>query len=285
PSRRGRGAGSRTSARARRGASSGRASSGSARRRAGSRASPASRPPARTRSRPRAAEPATTPPAEHSNRYGVTTKLAALKAVPPAVTTETLPLVAPAGTTAVIWWSESTLGLVAATPPNLTAVTSVKPEPVIVTLVPTGPLPGLREVIFGSTRNVPALWPEPEGVTTVSLPVEASAGTKTVIAVAVTVAGVAGTPSKRTLVAPVKALPPIVTFVPTGAAEGLKEATRGSTSSVAALVAVPPAVVTEIGPSVAPPGTVSRSSVRERRLKLAATPFTLTELTPPKPVP
>ena len=140
-------------------------------------------------------------------------------------------------------------------------------------------------MIFGSTRNVPALWPEPEGVTTVSLPVEASAGTKTVIAVAVTVAGVAGTPSKRTLVAPVKALPPIVTFVPTGAAEGVKEATRGSTSSVAALVAVPPAVVTEIGPSVAPPGTVSRSSVRERREKPALVPFTLTEVTPPKPVP
>src|SRR5207248_313674 len=81
-------------------------------------------------------------------------------------------LVAVAGTWAVIWWSESMLGLVAATPLNLTALTSVKPEPAIVTLVPAGPVPGPKAVIRGSTRKVPALWPLPEGVTTVSLPVE-----------------------------------------------------------------------------------------------------------------
>src|SRR5438067_27022 len=195
------------------------------------------------------------------------------------------PLVAVAGTWAVIWWSESMLGAVAGTSRNLTVCTSVKPEPVMVTLVPAGPLPGPKEVIRGSTRKVLALWPLPEGVTTVSLPVEASAGTTTVILVALTVAGAARTPLKRTLVAPPKALPAIVSVVPTGAAPGVTEPTRGMTNSVAALVAVPPAVVIVTGPSVALAGTVSRSCVRESTLNPALTLFTFTALTPPKPVP
>src|SRR5437588_9880290 len=119
-------------------------------------------------------------------------------AVPPRVVTVMRPLVAPAGTWPLIWWSESTLAPGSGTPLNLTAVTSLKPEPAIVTAVPAGPLPGLKEVIRGSTLNVPALWPEPEGVTTVSLPVEAAAGTSTVIRVALTVAGVARAPLKGT---------------------------------------------------------------------------------------
>ena len=40
---------------------------------------------------------------------GTTMKLVALVAVPPAVTTESLPIVALAGTVALIWWSESTV--------------------------------------------------------------------------------------------------------------------------------------------------------------------------------
>ena len=155
----------------------------------------------------------------------------------------------------------------------------------MVTLVPTGPLPGPKEAIRGSTRKAPTLWPLPEGVTTVSLPVEASAGTTTVSLVALTVAGTATTPPKRTLVAPANALPTIVTVVPTGAALGMKEPTRGSTNRVAALVAVPPAVMTVIGPSLALAGTVSRSCVRESTLNPARTPFTFTALMPPKPVP
>src|SRR5438270_3147728 len=176
------------------------------------------------------------------------------------------------GTWALIWWSESTLAPGSGTPLNLTAVTSLKPEPVIVTAVPAGPLPGLSEPIRGSTLNVPALWPEPEGVTTVSLPAEASGGTSTVIWVWVTAAGSARTPSKSTPVAPPKALPLIVTWAPTSAEPGEKPATRGVTSRVAALVAVPPGVVTVICPSLAVAGTISRSWVRERTLKPALTP-------------
>ena len=168
---------------------------------------------------------------------------------------------------------------------SFTALTSVKPEPAIVTLVPAGPLAGVNEVSFGSTLNVPALCPGPAPVTTVSFPVEASAGSTTVILVAVTVAGIATTPLKSTLVAPPKALPLIVTVAPTGAADGVKPVTRGSTDNAAALVAVPPAVVTEIVPEVAPAGTVSRSCTFDSSANPAATPFTFTDVTPPKPVP
>src|SRR5205807_2108706 len=138
-------------------------------------------------------------------------------AVPPRVVTVMRPLVAPAGTWPLIWWSESTLAPGSGTPLNLTWVTSVKPEPAIVTAVPAGPLPG--------------------------------------------------------------------TLGPTSAEAGEKPATRGVTSRVAALVAVPPGVVTVICPSLAVAGTISRNWVRERTLKPALTPCTLTALTPPKPVP
>lgn len=122
-------------------------------------------------------------------------------------------------------------------------------------------------------------------MTTVSFPVEASAGTTTVTFVAVTVAGTAITPLKSTLDAPPKAVPLIVTVAPTAAAEGVNPVTFGSTASVAALVAVPPLVVTEIVPELAPAGTVSRTCSAESVVKDAVTPFTFTDVTPPKPVP
>jgi hypothetical protein len=106
-----------------------------------------------------------------------------------------------------------------------------------------------------------------------------------VIFVAVTVAGTAITPLKRTLVAPPKAYPLTVTVAPTDAAVGVKPFTFGSTNKVAALVPVPPAVVTEIVPELAPEGTVSRTCNADSTVKLAATPFTFTDVTPPKPVP
>jgi hypothetical protein len=87
----------------------------------------------------------------------VTAKLVGLVVVPPAVTTAIFPLVAVAGTVAVIWLDESTVKLDAATQLNFAALTSVKPEPEIVTLEPTGPLGGEKEVSLGSTLNVPTL--------------------------------------------------------------------------------------------------------------------------------
>ena len=60
---------------------------------------------------------------------GSTTKEVALVAVPPGVVTEMAPVEAAAGNLVVIWVSELTVKVVAATPLNLTAVAPVKPEP------------------------------------------------------------------------------------------------------------------------------------------------------------
>jgi hypothetical protein len=60
--------------------------------------------------------------ATDSNLYGRTVKVDALVAVPPVVVTTMFPVTAPVGTVAVIWISETTEKVVAATPPKLTPV-------------------------------------------------------------------------------------------------------------------------------------------------------------------
>ena len=64
---------------------------------------------------------------------------------------------------------------------------------------------------------------------------------------------------KVTAVAPVKLVPVMTTLVPTGPLVGLKLVIVGEPMAVKllALVAVPPGVVTAIGPVVAPLGTVA----------------------------
>ena len=73
-------------------------------------------------------------------------------------------------------------------------------------------------------------------------------------------------PSNFTDVAPVKALPVMVTTVPTGPIAGEKDEIVGAgcvTVKLDALVAIPPPVVTSIGPLVAPEGTVAVICVSE----------------------
>src|SRR5437660_5102854 len=108
----------------------------------------------------------------------------ALVAVPPGVVTLTGPVVAPAGTVARIAVSEVTVK-VALTPLNDTEVAPVKFVPLIVTLVPTGPLVGVKLAIVGglTTVNELALVAVPPGVVTLSGPVVAPAGTVARIAV------------------------------------------------------------------------------------------------------
>ena len=66
---------------------------------------------------------------------------------------------------------------VAVVPLNLTAVAAVKFLPLIVTVVPTDPLVGVKLVIVGATVKLPALVAVPPGVVTLSVPVVAPAGT------------------------------------------------------------------------------------------------------------
>jgi hypothetical protein len=65
-------------------------------------------------------------------------------------------------------------------PLNVTAVAPVKFVPLIVTLVPTGPLVGVKLVIVGAlgvTVNALGLVAAPPGVVTLSVPVVAPVGT------------------------------------------------------------------------------------------------------------
>src|SRR5438105_5501033 len=76
---------------------------------------------------------------------------------------------------------------------------------------------------------------------------------------------ITGTPLMSTAVAPVKFVPKIVTLPPTGPLPGVKAVMVGAGDAVtvksAGLLATPPAVVTRMGPVVAPAGTVTNSSV------------------------
>lgn len=83
----------------------------------------------------------------------VTLKLVELVAIPwPGTRTLIGPSVAPAGTVVVICVSETTVK-VARLPLKRTRFAPVKPVPVTVTLVPTGPLAGLKPVIVGAAAK------------------------------------------------------------------------------------------------------------------------------------
>ena len=99
-------------------------------------------------------------------------------------------------------------------------------DPAIVTILPPGPLVGLRLEIEGPdvlTVKVPEEVAVPTGVVTEIAPEMAAAGTVAVICVALfTVNVVAEMPLNLTAVAPVKFVPVIVTPVPTGPLVGAK---------------------------------------------------------------
>jgi hypothetical protein len=131
----------------------------------------------------------------------------------------------------------------------------------------------------------------PLGVVTEIGPVVAPEGTVALMRVAFcTLKVFAETPLKRTAVAPVKFVPLIRTEVPTGPLVGLNDVIVGAPVAVTVkfveLVAVPLGVVTEIGPVVAPEGTVALTRVAFCTLKVfAETPLKRTAVAPVKFVP
>src|SRR5438876_353704 len=175
-------------------------------------------------------------------------------------------------------------------PLNITAVAPVKAVPLIVTLVPTGPLVGVKLVIVEAlavTAKLLELVAVPPGVVTLSGPLVAPLGTVAEIEVAELTAKLALVPLSVTAVAPVKAVPLIVTLVPTGPPGGVKLVIVGAvvTAELLVLVAVPPGVVTLSGPLVAPLGTVAAIVVAELTEKLAFAPLNVTAVAPVKFVP
>jgi hypothetical protein len=221
---------------------------------------------------------------------GMTVKPAALVAPPPGVVTAIVPLVAPAGTVAVICVGPTTLKLAAA-PLKRTELAFVKPLPVSVTLAPTGPVAGANSVMLGGgmTAKLVTLVATPPGVVTAIVPLEAPAGTMAVICVAEFTVKPAAAPLKATAPTPMKPVPVSVTLAPTGPEPGANPLSVGAglgvTLKLAALVTLPPGVVTETVPLVAPAGTVAVICVAESTLKLAATPLKRIALAPLRPVP
>jgi hypothetical protein len=220
----------------------------------------------------------------------VTVKFVELVSVPLGVVTEIGPVVAASGTVAVICVSESTLN-VAETSLNFTAVAPVNALPVIVTLVPTGPLVGENDVICGggaalTTKSV-ALVAVPAGVVTLIGPVCAPFGTVAVILVGESTVKAADLLLNFTSVAPVKPVPLIVTTVPASPNVGENDVIVGGAPAVTVKLSgleesVPSGVVTTIGPVVAVEGTVVEILSDELTVKFAKTPLNVTEVAPSK---
>src|SRR5438552_5998483 len=189
------------------------------------------------------------------------------------------PLESPAGTVAVIAVAEVTVK-VALVPLNATALAPVKLVPLMVTLVPTGPLLGVptRRASDLTTVNEPALVAVPPGVVTLSVPEVAPGGTVARMVVSEVTVKVALVPLNATALAPVKLVPLMVTLVPTGPLVGEKLAIVGGLTTVneQTLVAEPPADVALSVPQVDPAGTVDRMAVAEVTMKLAPVPVNAT---------
>ncbi len=213
-----------------------------------------------------------------------------LPLVPVSAPTVTVivPVVAPLGTVTTSCVAVAVVGVAAVVPLNLTvllAAVVLKFVPVIVTVVPIGPLVGVKLVIVGGeTVKVPLLVPVKAPTVTEIFPVVAPLGTLTTSCVAVAVVGVAAVvPLNLTvLLAAVvlKFVPVIVTVVPTGPLVGVKLVTvGGETVKVPLLVPVKAPTVTEIFPVVAPLGTLTTSCVAVAVVGVAAVvPLNLTVL-------
>ena len=166
-------------------------------------------------------------------------KFALLVAVPPGVVTVIFPVIALAGTTAVIDVGLETANVIAAPVPNLTDFAPLKAFPVIVTFVPAGPDTGVKEVMAGAdvvvavTVKLAVLVAIPSDVAITIFPVVALAGTTAVTDVALlSVIDVVSAPLNVIAVAPVRSLPVIVTFVPGGPLVGAKDIMIGDVVTV-----------------------------------------------------
>jgi hypothetical protein len=131
----------------------------------------------------------------------------------------------------------------------------------------------------------------PPGVVTLIRPVVAPLGTVVWICASDATVNVAAALENLTAVAPLNPVPLIVTAVPTLPLDGLNDVIRGAGTDVVVtvkldeLVALPPGVVTVIGPLVAPLGTVALICVSELTAYVADVPLKLTEVAPVRPVP
>ncbi len=164
----------------------------------------------------------------------VTVKMLGLEAVPLGVVTRMNPVVAPAGTVAVMRVEDLTVKD-AGVELKVTAVAPEKFVPVIVTEVPTGPEVGENEVIVGTavTVKVSVLVAVPAVVLTLIVPEVAPGGTVAVIWVEEFTVNDPDVALNFTSVTFVKFVPVIVTEVPTGPEVGENEVIVGGCAAPA----------------------------------------------------
>jgi hypothetical protein len=190
----------------------------------------------------------------------VTVKFPVLWSVPAGVVTETLPVVAPAGTAALICVPAPFTLNEEDVPLNLTAVAPPKRIPVIVTAVPTGPFRGEKFVMLGAPLLVTVkllVVAVPSGVVRTMCPVVAPEGTVVETWVPAPFAeNDAAVPLNRTDVVPVKPVPLSVTFVPTGPLWGLKLVMWGAAPACAGRTPIDATSTTE--PTSAPNRVIVR---------------------------
>ena len=130
---------------------------------------------------------------------------------------------------------------------------------------------GENELIVGDPVGVTvklfALVAEPLPFVTLIAPVVAEAGTVAVMRLGESIEKLALEPLKETDVVPLKFVPLITTLVPDGPLVGENDVIVGDPAGVTvkslALVTVPVAVMTEMGPVVAPAGTTAVMRVGE----------------------
>lgn len=218
---------------------------------------------------------------------GNTVKLVALLSVIPLTDNEILPVVAPAGTVAVIDVEVEAV-TVAITPLKSTSLSDgvvLKLFPVIITEAPTAALAGLNPAIVGVGKTVKfdALNIVTPLTVTEIFPEVAPAGTVVVILLAVDEVTVAIVLLNfTTLLAGfvLKLVPLIMTTAPTAPLIGLKPVMvgDGSTVKLVELVPVTPFTVTVIFPVVAPAGTVAVMLVEVDAVTMATVPLKSTLL-------
>ena len=195
---------------------------------------------------------------------GNTENCEALIPATPLTVTDIGPDVAPEGTLTVMLVEVEAV-TVAGVPLNVTVLLAgveLKLVPVIVIVVPTAPLPGLKLVMVGDgIIKLVALAPIIPFTVTEMGPVDAPKGTDVSIEVVLDVVTTALVPLKRTVFSPgmeLKLVPVIVTGVPNTPVVGLKLVIDGVPNTVkfVELTTSTPLTVINIGPVPAPTGTV-----------------------------
>ncbi len=237
--------------------------------------------------------PGLTPVIVMSSEWSTVNALAEV-AVPFRLTTAIGPVTAPAGTAARSVVSLFAPKTRAGTPLNVTEDVPVKPEPPMVTIVPSPPDGGVKVSSLGGTVASTVKSFEdtkfPVDASTSIGPVVAPSGTLAVMCESSTTVKVAFTPPigpKRTLCTAENPVPTTLTELPAAPLVGVKEVIVGGGRIVKLVdeTTLPTLFTTLMGAVTAPEGTVATTVASSFTLKVAERAPKLTDVVAPSAVP